>query len=125
MVGRTVYCDQLVLIRLNNACDVFVQLIFPFRSNEGNPVLNCKYELKIDLRIGICHGYCVPHGTWRKGLVVSDSINILSLTGHFMKKNYPLKMAGGLFGQENGCDMRIKEVNQTEFAANSSQLRAE
>ncbi|MEA1992514.1 MAG: transposase, partial [Thermodesulfobacteriota bacterium] len=36
-----------------------------------------------------------------------------------------LKMAGDFVGQKNGCDMHIKEVNQTEFAANSSQLRAE
>jgi hypothetical protein len=36
-----------------------------------------------------------------------------------------LKMAGGLFGQKNGCDMHIKEVNQTEFAANNSPLQAE
>ena len=99
MVGHTVYCNQLVLIRLNNACDVFVQLIFPFRLNEGNPVLNCKYELQIDLRIGIGHGYFVPHGTRENGWVISDSINILSLTGHsqeslmrFLQKHEPMRL---------------------------------
>ena len=99
MVGWTVYCNQLVFIRLNNACDVSVQLIFPFRSNKGNPVLNCKYELQIDLRIGIGHVYFVPHGTWKNGWVFSDSINILSLTGHlqeyimrFLQKYNPMKL---------------------------------
>jgi len=33
-------------------------------------------------------------------------------------------MASDFLGQKIGCDMHIKEVNQTDFAANSSQLRA-
>ena len=81
------------IIHLNNACDVFVQLIFPFRLNEGNSVLNCKYELQINLCIGICHGHSVPHGTRKNGLVILNSINILSLTGHFVKKNYHSKLS--------------------------------
>jgi hypothetical protein len=60
MIGHAVYLEHLVVILfmrllLNDAGNVLMQSCFSFFLNEGGMVFNSKYQLNVELSVGVGH----------------------------------------------------------------------
>src|SRR4030095_9999452 len=55
MIRHAIYLQHFVIVLLKDACDVFMQFIFPCFLNKCGPVFYCKNKLNMQLGIGICH----------------------------------------------------------------------
>jgi hypothetical protein len=60
MVGHVVNDDQFLFLTGDNASDVFLQLVVVFGLDEILPAFNGKYDMNINLRVGIGHEPKMP-----------------------------------------------------------------
>lgn len=59
MIAHPIDSDHLVLPCLDTAGDVFVKVSFPVSSDQCLAVFGCKDEMRVNLRVGVCHDRCV------------------------------------------------------------------
>lgn len=55
MIWHTVYRNKFVFVVFDNSTNVFVKFIFPNVLDNAILVLDCKNNLNMNLRIGVCH----------------------------------------------------------------------
>ena len=55
VIRHVVYRNQLLLLRGNDARDIFLKLVIMFRLDEALPAFDGKHDVNVDLRVGIGH----------------------------------------------------------------------
>jgi hypothetical protein len=55
VIRQVVYCNQLLLLRGDDACDLFLKLVVVFRLDKALPAFDGKHDVNVDLRVGIGH----------------------------------------------------------------------
>jgi hypothetical protein len=81
MVGHVVYGNQFVLLGGNNPGDKFAQFLTVFGPDQILSPLNGKYDMDINLRVGIGHAQKMPLLTELGNLFSGFTTNMPALTG--------------------------------------------
>ena len=59
MIGHPVYPEHFMFVILNDAGDVLIEPVFPYRLDECKTVFNSKYKLNMKLGVGVRHVNCL------------------------------------------------------------------